>query len=91
MLSLYMTVREKGKQAVKEREISKIDILEQKNSGITRIFLMKDLFKVCFEGTTDLSSFYVFIPGSPRSCSGVQYHLSLQMRSAVAQFFSQCQ
>lgn len=36
-----MTVREKGKQAVKEHEISKIDILEQKNSGITRIFLMK--------------------------------------------------
>lgn len=30
----------------------------------------------------------MFIPGSPSSCSGVQYHLSLQMRSAVAQSFS---
>lgn len=82
-----MAIWEKGKQAGKECKISKTDILEQKNSGMTRIFLMKDLFKIHFAGTTHLSSFYVFIPGSPSSCSGVQYHLSLQM-SAVAQSFS---
>lgn len=49
---------------------------------------MKDLFKIWFEGTTKLSSFYVFTPGPPSTCSGVRYHLSLEMRSAVAQSFS---
>ena len=49
---------------------------------------MKDLFKIRFEGTTNLSSSHVFIPGSPSSCSGVRYHLSLPMRSAAAESFS---
>lgn len=85
---MYIAVWEKGKQAVKEQKIVKIGILEQKNLGITRLFLVKDLFKIHSEGTTNLYSFYVFIPSSPSTCNDVRYNLSLQTRSAVAQSFS---
>lgn len=73
---------------MQEWKIDEINILEQKNLEITRIFLMKDLFKICFDGTTIFSSFLVFIPVSPSICSSTWCPLSLQMRSAVAQSFS---
>lgn len=85
---MYIAVWEKGKQAVKEQKSVKIGILEQKNLGMTRIFLVKDLFKIHFEGTTNLSSLYVFITSSPSTRNGVRYNLSLQIRSAGAQSFS---
>lgn len=54
---------------VQEWKIDEINILEQKYLGITRIFMMNDLFKLCFEGTTNFSSFFVLIPVSPSTCS----------------------
>lgn len=65
LLSVYKALWVKGKQTVQEWKIDEFNILEQKNLGITRIFLMKDLFKICFEGTTNLCSFLVFIAVSP--------------------------
>lgn len=60
LLSVHKALWVKGTQTVQEWKIDEFNILEQKNLGITRIFLMKDLFKICFEGTTNLSSFLVF-------------------------------
>lgn len=72
-----------------EQTRDKADISKQKSSGITRVFLTKDLFRTYFgESTKNLSSFYTVIPGFPSTCHGVRYHLSLQVRSAAAQSFS---
>lgn len=79
----------KEKWEATERTRDKADISKQKSSGITKVFLTEDMFRTYFGGSTkNLSSFYVVIPGFPSTCYGVQYHLSLQVRSAAAQSFS---
>lgn len=69
LLSVYKALWVKGKQTVQEWKIDEFNVIEQKNLGITRIFLMKDLFKIRSEGTTNPSSFIVFVPVSPSTCS----------------------